>query len=272
MRASSAAAREAGRKVLKEGTASAWQTIGEVSADLFAAADLVRANPSLARAMTDPARSGEDKAKLANDVFGSSLQPLALEVLTALTGGRWSQESDLALALEDIAVDGQLYSAASKNNLVRVGRDLFAVTQLLGERRDLRNALSDSAVQRAPQRARLAQSVFRDALCPQALQLVERATMYPRGGSLLSTLRRDLERASSLRERKLVTVEAPQELSESQLNRLRQILCKRYGKDVELNVSIVPSLLGGLRVHTSSHITDGTVRKALARTRERLAG
>ena len=56
MRASSAATREAGRKVLKDGVPSAWQQMQDVASDLFSVADLVKQNPGLARALTDPAR------------------------------------------------------------------------------------------------------------------------------------------------------------------------------------------------------------------------
>lgn len=272
MRASSAATREAGRKVLKDGVPSAWQQMQDVASDLFSVADLVKQNPGLARALTDPARSAEDKVALAKDVFSEKTHPLAQAILNELVSGRFSSENDLSHALEDIASDGQFYWAASEGKLEQVAQELFNVTQLLQKERELRNALSDSSESRASRRAQLVQTLFAHAVSPQALTLLQRASAYPREGSLLATLRRYAQRASQLRDRKLVTVEAPQELEPAQLERLHNILRNRYGRDVDLNVSIVPSLIGGLRIHTSSHITDGTVRNALARTLERLAG
>jgi F-type H+-transporting ATPase subunit delta len=61
------------------------------------------------------------------------------------------------------------------------------------------------------------------------------------------------------------------ELSKSQLERLEASLAKTYGQEINLNVEIDPSILGGVKVQVSGEIIDGSVVARLNQAKMQLA-
>ncbi len=59
-------------------------------------------------------------------------------------------------------------------------------------------------------------------------------------------------------------------LSKTQLASLEKALEQRTGKDIELTVSVDPSLMGGILVRIGDTVLDGTVKGKLDRLREQL--
>ena len=57
-----------------------------------------------------------------------------------------------------------------------------------------------------------------------------------------------------------------------QEERLRGILARLYGREIEVQVGIDPTVLGGVRVLVGDEIIDGTVTRRLAEARQRLTG
>jgi len=54
--------------------------------------------------------------------------------------------------------------------------------------------------------------------------------------------------------------------------RLRAILAQRLGTDIEFNMEVDPSVIGGVRVSVRDLVMDSTVRSSIARLRTRLTG
>ena len=61
-------------------------------------------------------------------------------------------------------------------------------------------------------------------------------------------------------------------MTAEQEERLRGILARLYGREVEVQVGIDPTVLGGVRVLVGDEIIDGTVTRRLAEARQRLTG
>lgn len=72
--------------------------------------------------------------------------------------------------------------------------------------------------------------------------------------------------------RTVAYVETASELSDAAKEQLRRALEKRTGKKLEMEITIDPSLIGGVRARVGSFLLDGTIQTELARLRERLAG
>lgn len=66
-----------------------------------------------------------------------------------------------------------------------------------------------------------------------------------------------------------VEVRSATELDETQLHELRQSLRARLGSEPDLSLIVEPSLLGGLIVRVGDTVYDGSVRKQIARLRDR---
>lgn len=67
-------------------------------------------------------------------------------------------------------------------------------------------------------------------------------------------------------------VETAAELSPSAVEQLKRALEKRTGKKLELEVTIKPELIGGIRARVGTFLLDGSIQTELARLRERLGG
>lgn len=67
-------------------------------------------------------------------------------------------------------------------------------------------------------------------------------------------------------------VETASELSAASIEQLKKALERRTGKKLELEISVVPELIGGVRARVGSFLLDGTIQTELARLREKLVG
>ena len=235
-----------------------------VGEDFFGLADVVRTTSALRRALTDPSREAEDKERLADQAFGPHVQEVTRELVHALAREHWSDPMSLYDAYEVLGICSTLEDAKRHGKLVLVERELFAVGQVLSGDAELRNALSDIGAGTRHQRADLAQRIFGPHISRWTMRLVRRGVGRTSHGRLLATLRRFSERAASMRGHTLVTVEAAAPLTDRQVERLSELVRRRVGSDVTVNVAIEPRLMGGFRIRTADLSIDSTVSARVA--------
>jgi F-type H+-transporting ATPase subunit delta len=60
-------------------------------------------------------------------------------------------------------------------------------------------------------------------------------------------------------------------LSDTQIERLESILSAQYGQDIQLNVTVDPAVVGGMRVQIGAEVVDTTILTRLTDARRRLA-
>lgn len=238
---------------------------------LYAVVDVLDGSGSLRRALSDPARDGDDKARLVQQLLAGKVDDRVVEVVTAAVRARWSAEADLVDALETVASEAVLASAEHQDVLAQVEDELFRFDRLLVGHRDLRSALTDRSAE-PDARVRLVRTLVEGKVAPQTQVLLERAAAAPRGRTLSATTAMLGELAARRRERLVATVTAAVPPSREQLDRLAAILERAYGRAVKLNVAVEPSVVGGMRVQVGSEVVDATVLANLEDARRRLAG
>jgi len=91
-------------------------------------------------------------------------------------------------------------------------------------------------------------------------------------GGVPYNLRRVTELAAELQNRTIADVVTAIPMTRAQEDRLRAILAWRIGTDVELNTTIDPSVIGGVKVSVRDLVMDSTVRSTVAGLRVRLTG
>lgn len=167
-----------------------------------------------------------------------------------------------ARALLDVALE--------KGDPAQLREELRAVEGLLRDNRDLELALTHPALG-AERRRGLVRAVLAgrgvSALLERLLDLLaERARL-----ALLPGIAAAYEAAFNA-ERGVVAALAvtAQPLDAAQREALTQALRQASGRDVELTTSVDPTTLGGVLVRMGGKTYDGTVRRQLARLRERL--
>jgi F-type H+-transporting ATPase subunit delta len=77
--------------------------------------------------------------------------------------------------------------------------------------------------------------------------------------------------AAARRARKVAYVSTSRALSDTQIERLESILSAQYGQDIQLNVTVDPAVVGGMRVQIGAEVVDTTILTRLTDARRRLA-
>jgi F-type H+-transporting ATPase subunit delta len=239
--------------------------------DVLGVAALLAREPRLRRALSDPARSAEDRAALLRDLMGDQVGEQATELVSTLVAGRWSRPSELLDATERLGVDVLLSSADKAGTLADVEDELFRFGQVVQGDERLGAALGDSTVD-ASRRAELTGNLLAGKADPVTVRLVELAVAGFGGRPFAGGLGRLVELAAERRARQVayVTVAAP--LSEDDERQLGDKLSELYGRKVSLKITVDPRILGGVSVQVGHDLYDGTVIRRLNETRIALAG
>ena len=70
----------------------------------------------------------------------------------------------------------------------------------------------------------------------------------------------------------MAAVTSAQPLTKAQSARLANLLETAYGRSVQLNISVDPAVIGGLRIDIGSDVVNATVSARLDDVRRRMAG
>ena len=244
--------------------------VASTADDILSVADLLRREPRLRRALSDPARSGADRAGLLGEMLRGKIGAEALDLLASLVSGRWSAPSELLGGTERLGVEALLASAESAGDLGEVEDELFRFGQVVSGQSALSGALADPVAPVA-QRAGLVRELLAGKARPVTVRLVEVALGGFGGRSFSGALTRLVELAADRRDRQVayVTVAAP--LSDEEERRLGARLSAMYGREVSVKQTVNPEVLGGVSVRVGSDLYDGTVLRRLNETRNALA-
>jgi F-type H+-transporting ATPase subunit delta len=269
MRGTSLASLTAAQERFAPVLTAAGKQAADLGEQLFAVVDALDSSGSLRRTLSDPAIDADAKAGLVSAVLARSDE----RVVTAVSGlarSRWTSEDDLGDAVEQLGFDAVLASAEASNQLEQVEDELFRITRSLVGQREVRQALFDPRVP-GDKRADLAENLLRGKVADATLAVARRAAASPRGRRFVATLGLVGELAAARRERLVASVTSGSELSQAQLDRLGALLQQEYGQDLQLNVTVDPEILGGLRIQVGADVVDSTVLARLADARRRLA-
>jgi F-type H+-transporting ATPase subunit delta len=244
---------------------------GEVSEGLYAVAALLDREPSLRRALTDPASSPQSRRLLVDTLLGAQLPPLPLSVLRDLVAERWSGPSDLREAVERLAATAAMTAAEGEGVLDDVEDELFRFTRLLEREPALRAALTDPGLPN-DRKSGLVRDLLEGKARPATVRLVDIAVTRSRGRSVETALEDLVELAAARRQRYVAQVRVARPLDADQEARLTASLGRIYGREVQLQVDVDPSVLGGIEVRVGDEVIDGTVERNLNNVRRSLAG
>jgi F-type H+-transporting ATPase subunit delta len=242
-----------------------------VADELLAVAVLLANQPRLRRALSDPSRTGTDRAGLLVSVLEGKVSEDTAALLRVLVAGRWSTSGELLDMVERLGVEALLASADSAGELAEVEDELFRFGQVVNGNNDLAAALGASTAPVAG-RSELAHSLLAGKARSATVRLVDLALRGFGGRNFTNSLTRLVELAAERRDRQVAYVTVAKVLSEAEESRLGARLAQMYGRQVALKVSVVPGILGGMSVRIGHDLYDGTVLRRLTETRTALTG
>jgi len=241
-----------------------------IADEILAVADLLARQPRLRRALTDPARPGDDRANLLGELIQGKVSQDGESLLRTLVTGHWSSAAALLDAVERLGVEALLASADSAGELAEVEDELFRFGQVVDGDDELAAALANGTVPVA-ERSGLAHLLLDGKARSATTRLVEVAIRGLGGRGFAASLTRLVELAAARRERQVAYVTVASPLGEDAERRLGERLAAMYGRQVDLKIIVAPEILGGVSVRIGHDLYDGTVLRRITETRAALA-
>jgi F-type H+-transporting ATPase subunit delta len=250
-------------------TATAAQLV-TVADEILSVAGLLRAEPRLRRALTDPARSGEQRGELLRGLLAGKLSQATVDALSTLVAGRWGRPTELLDSTERLGVETVLRSAEKSGKLADVEDELFRFGQIVSGNSELAVTLSDPGAS-TDRRVKLVEDLLKGKAQAATLRLVEVALEGFGGRSFESSLTRLVELTAAKRDREVAYVTVAKPLDDAEEQRLSAKLSDMYGRQVSLKVDVDPQVIGGVSVRVGSDLYDGTILRRLNEARQAFA-
>ena len=241
-----------------------------VADEILSVAGLLRAQPRLRRALTDPSRPGSERAGLMKSLLSGKVSEIAVNALAALAAGRFSRPADLLDATERLGVDTLLVSAERDGKLADVEDELFRFGQIVAGDSSLAVTLSDAS---APleRRVKLVQDLLKGKVHVATGHLVEVALTGFGGRGFEASLARLVETTAAKRDREVAYVTVAKPLTDADEQALGAKLATIYGRQVSLKVDVEPAVIGGVSVRVGSDLYDGTILRRLNAAKQAFA-
>ncbi|MCM3921112.1 F0F1 ATP synthase subunit delta [Frankia sp. AiPs1] len=262
------------RATLDEATATPLGVVTPVDAsrvadDLRAVADLLRREPTVRRALTDPGAPPTARTELAARLLGRQLDAVSLRIVQTAVSARWSRPVDLQYALLELSVEALLVEAERDRALEEVEDELFRFARILGQNPQLALALTDPAAPASVKNALLARLLSGRAH-PVTLRLAQQAAADRIHGDVERRLADFSRIAAARRGRVVAIVRTAVPLTDEVITRLGAAISRYFGRQIQLQVDLDPDLLGGVVVKVGDEVVDGSVLRRLAAARRAL--
>jgi F-type H+-transporting ATPase subunit delta len=160
--------------------------------------------------------------------------------------------------------------ASRDKTLAELEDQLFAARSVVDSSQDLQQALSSRQAS-VESKVELVSALFKGKLSAASALLVRFAVIGSRQHKLSEVLEGFGKQVSAVADRLVATVTVAAPLSAAQQQRLEAALSASYGTELNLNVEIDPSILGGVKVQVSGEIIDGSVAARLNQAKLQLA-
>ena len=243
----------------------------QFSNNLFTILSVLSSSVGMRRALTDNSRDAGAKAELISNLFGKNIGAGAQSILATAASLRWSSPSELADAIEQLAVEAESVVADKNNELDKLEDQLFDFSQVLTANPELRQALNTSTDSDAG-KVELLESLIKGKYANSTVNLLRRVVSLRRGRNLDATLAAYSHYVTLRRNRVVAHVKTAVALEPAQQKNLATALSNAIGKPVHINVEVDPKVLGGISIRYGDEIIDGTVVNRLAEASRALVG
>ena len=240
------------------------------AAELFAVLSALDSSAPLRRALTDASRDAKDKAKLVTELFAKSGGEV-LAIMTKLVEVKWSKPSDLANAIEQLAIESEATSADIAGSLDRLEEELFAFSKAIASDSELLQALNSNKYSAEGKRVLVAK-LFGGKVSPSTARMLGHLVSGLRGRNLEGTIAFYIRATAARRERTIATVTSAIALTDTQREKLAAALAAKIGQKVRLNVEVDPTVMGGISIRFADELIDATIVNRLADASRALAG
>lgn len=244
--------------------------IAGVADGLFAVVRLLDGAGQLRRTLADPTTAPDSKKALLDNLLGSQLEPLPMQVLQDAVAQRWSGARDLVDGIEVLAVQARFLVSEADGSLDEVEDELFRFARIVAHDPELRAVFTDRALD-ADRKKALLEGLLGEKVKPATLSIISQLVLTPRGRTLESGIEEYAALAADIRSRSVATVTSAVALDAEQQDRLSAALTRSLGRPVQVQVEVDQKVVGGLVVRVGDEVIDGSTVHRLREARRALA-
>lgn len=157
--------------------------------------------------------------------------------------------------------------ARAEGDIARIGDQLFRFARALEGSDELRAALTDPHLP-AARRQQIVEDLLGGKADPSTVALVGMAVGTGRARELPAIIDSLVAMAAAESNKAVAEVRSAIELTDDQRTRLAAAIEKATGKQVEVKVTIDPTVLGGVVTTVGDTVIDGSVRTRLERLKQ----
>lgn len=241
----------------------------QIGTELFLAVDELDRERALRVAVADTSLDAEQREGILTDVFGAKVAEPTRRILAAAANQEWSSPREMRAGLVHLGRRALLLGAEEQGQLEQVEGELFQLSVLLENEKQLTQLLSDKTAEAKQKRGLLASvlygkvTMFTEAL---ALQVIGRPERNP-----IDDLAAVANEVADMRGKTVARVTSAETLNEAQREALAAKLHNIYGQDIAVHTEVDPSLLGGMLIRIGDEEIDGSTRGKISRLRADLA-
>ncbi|WP_291313859.1 F0F1 ATP synthase subunit delta [Corynebacterium sp. UBA2622] len=241
----------------------------QIGTELFLVVDQLDGERALRVAIADQSLEASGRQGIVDDVLGAKVADATRKVLHAAAGQEWSSSREMRNGLIHLGRRALLLGAQEQGQLEKVEHELFQLSVVLENEKQLTQLLSDRTADAKQRRGLLANviygkvTMFTEAL---ALQVIGRPKHNP-----IDDLSALADEVAQMRGKTVARVTTAEALSEPQREALAGKLQNIYGREMAVHTEVDPSLLGGMVIRVGDEEIDGSTRGKIMRLRADLA-
>ena len=238
----------------------------EAGQQLFSAGRVIGDSAQLRSVLADPSVAATEKTAVIDSLF-SSFGTSARDLLSGLVASRWSTQDQLLAGIEEIGIRAIARSAPSG---LSIESELFAFGAAVSSNAELELAVGSKLGSNSA-KAALVGALLKDKSSAQSLAILNHLVQQPRGRRIGGLIRTAASIVADQAGLAVATITSAAPISAAQVDRLRVGLSKSYGRDLEVNLVVDPSIVGGIRVQVGDDVIDGSVSTRINELRLKLA-
>ncbi len=234
---------------------------------LLAAVRAIESSAQLRSVLADPSIEASQKGRLVGSIF-ASFDPAASAVLRTVAESRWSTSAQMLDGLEELGIRAIARASGDQGT---IESELFAFARAVESDPELELALASKLGDPAG-RVQIVDRLVDGRVSEGTAILLRHVVQQQRGRRIGELVARLADVVARDADAIVVEVTAASVPADAQLERLRTLLARRYGRTPRINLTVDPEVVGGLRVQVGDDVLDGSIANRLADLRLRLAG
>jgi F-type H+-transporting ATPase subunit delta len=244
--------------------------LSQVSADLLAVAALLARSTTLRSTLCDGGIVSAAKRGIVDQLLSTQLSPAGLSIVQDVVASRWSHDHDIVEALETLGAQAAFIEAQRHGSLDQVEDELFRFGRALEASDELQLTMTDPSLS-----GEAKAGIVRDLMAggsPVTISLLSFLVSHLQGRAPIAAVENLNSLAAAQRGQVLAEISTAVALTSDQQTRMASVLSRLTGRQVHLNIEVVPEVIGGIVVRIGDEVIDGSVSARLEQARRALVG